>query len=171
MSIHARLSRCANLDGTTLRQVAVLPFRRKPSSEREILVIASRETQSFIIPAGWRPRKLSAWKAAAREAEQKAGLEGRIGHKPIGKYLHWKRLEDHLALVEVTVYPLEVRKCRTDWPEKAGRACRWVSPQEAALLVDEPGLMAILEKFSKRKKNAPKGGRRTALSAIDGIGA
>jgi len=141
--------RCANPDGTPLHQIAALPYRQKPSGEYEILVLTSRETKRFIIPKGWHPKKLSARKAAAREAEEEAGLKGKIGRKSIGTYVYWKRLEDHFALVEVDVYPFEVTKCCEAWQEKDERLCRWVSPQEAVLLVDEPGLMAILQNFPK----------------------
>jgi 8-oxo-dGTP pyrophosphatase MutT (NUDIX family) len=140
------------MDGTPLRQVAALPYRQRPSGEVEVLILTSRETQRFIIPKGWQPKKLSGWKAAAREAEQEAGLEGKIAHKPIGSYLYWKRLEDHFALVEVDVYPLKVTKCRKTWREKSERLCQWLTPQEAALIVDEPGLMAILQRLALESK-------------------
>lgn len=48
------------------------------------------------------------YEAAAIEAEQEAGLIGRIGKEPIGAYTYWKRRADHFDLCRVKVFVLEV---------------------------------------------------------------
>jgi 8-oxo-dGTP pyrophosphatase MutT (NUDIX family) len=129
------------------RQVGALPFRRTPSGQIEVLLITSRETGRFIIPKGWPMKQLIDPDAAAREAYEEAGVIGKIQRKPIGDYLYWKRLERSFELLRVDVYALEVRKQQPDWPEKASRKSGWVSVADAATLVDEPGLVALLGKF------------------------
>jgi 8-oxo-dGTP pyrophosphatase MutT (NUDIX family) len=129
------------------RQVGALPFRRTPSGEIEVLLITSRETGRYIIPKGWPMRRLSDPDAAAREAYEEAGVIGKIQRKPIGDYLYWKRLERSFELLRVDVYALEVRKQQPDWPEKGSRKSGWTSAVDAATLVDEPGLVALLAKF------------------------
>jgi len=130
------------------RQVGALPFRRTPSGEIEVLLITSRETGRFIIPKGWPMKRLSDPDAAAREAYEEAGVIGKIQRRPFGDYLYWKRLARSFELLMVDVYALEVRKQRPDWPEKGSRKSGWVSVADAATLVDEPGLVALLGKFS-----------------------
>ena len=146
-----RLRRRARPNGKPLHQVAALPFRRVPSGDLEVLLVSSRETRRFIIPKGWQPKKLSGWKAARREAREEAGIDGKIARKPFGHYLYWKRLTDHFALIRVAIYPLEVEKAINPWPESSERVSRWLSPADAALLVDEPELIALFQGLSGKK--------------------
>jgi hypothetical protein len=46
--------------------------------------------------------------------------------------------------VAVTVFPMTVRRQLEDWPERLERQSRWVTPGEAAKLVEERGLVDIL---------------------------
>ena len=92
-------------------------------------------------------KRLSDPDAAAREAYEEAGVVGKIQRKPMGDYLYWKRLERTFELLKVEVYPLEVRKQRPDWPEMNSRKSGWLSREDAATLVDEPGLVTLLRKF------------------------
>jgi 8-oxo-dGTP pyrophosphatase MutT (NUDIX family) len=87
-------------------------------------------------------------KAAEREALEEAGIVGRIGKEPVGAYDYWKRGETAFYLCKVTVYPLEVRRQLTKWREKDERDTRWLGVLEAAALIEEPGLRAIIERLS-----------------------
>jgi 8-oxo-dGTP pyrophosphatase MutT (NUDIX family) len=129
------------------RQVAALPFRRTAAGEIEVLLITSRETGRFIIPKGWPVKRLSDPDAAAKEAYEEAGVVGKVQRKPIGDYFYWKRLQRNLEFLKVDVYALEVRDQRTDWPEKSARRSGWQSRKQAAKLVKEPGLVALLKEF------------------------
>jgi len=86
-------------------------------------------------------------KAAAIEAMEEAGVVGTPSKAPIGRYRYWKRLEDSFTLVDVDVYSLEVRETLNDWPERGQREQKWMTCEEAALSVDEPGLASILQAF------------------------
>ncbi|HLH50301.1 MAG TPA: NUDIX hydrolase [Roseiarcus sp.] len=129
------------------RQVAALPFRKTAAGGVEVLLITSRETGRFIIPKGWPMKRLSDADAAAKEAYEEAGVVGKVKRKPIGAYSYWKRLERSFELLKVDVYALEVRKQRPDWPEKGSRRLGWLRPEDAATLVDEPGLVTLIERF------------------------
>lgn len=129
------------------RQVAALPFRKTAGGKTEILLITSRETGRFIIPKGWPMKRLSDADAAAREAYEEAGVVGKVRRKPIGEYRYWKRLERSFELLAVDVYPLEVQQQRADWPEKNARRAGWLPQEDAATLVDEPGLVALIRSF------------------------
>ena len=84
------------------------------------------------------------FEAAALEAEQEAGLYGKVSKKPVGSYHYWKRLTDHFQLVRADVYRLEVEGQHAEWPEKEQRFLHWFTLSDAALLVDEPGLISLL---------------------------
>jgi hypothetical protein len=45
------------------------------------------------------------------------------------------------------VFPLEIREQFDDWHERDERQRVWVTADEAALIVDEPGLAALLKAF------------------------
>ncbi len=138
-------------DGRPLSQVAALPYRVTPVGEIEVLIMTSRETQRVVIPKGWPMKNRKDWKSAEIEARQEAGVVGEVGRKRLGQYLYWKRLDTHFALVKVSVYPLAVRRQLADWPERHERAQVWLPAEDAALLIDEPELGAILLDFSQSR--------------------
>ena len=90
-------------------------------------------------------RKLGPNATAAREAYEEAGIEGTIRPKTsIGNYRYAKSLETGEVPIKVKVFLLRVVRQLEAWPEQAERETRWFSPEEAADLVAEPDLAAIL---------------------------
>ncbi|APG93908.1 8-oxo-dGTP pyrophosphatase MutT and related house-cleaning NTP pyrophosphohydrolase, NUDIX family (plasmid) [Sinorhizobium americanum] len=128
--------------------MAALPFRISESKSIEILLITSRDTGRFIIPKGWRKKGQKKSDSAAREAYEEAGLVGKVTSKPAGSYTYWKRGVGNFERLQVLVYPLEVKKHRASWPEKGERRMAWLTPQDAALLVDEPDLASLIRNFA-----------------------
>ena len=109
------------------------------------MLITSRETRRWVIPKGNPERGLAPHALAAKEAYEEAGLVGRVGAEPVGRYRYAKRRRDGTAVpVEVEVFPLLVEQQLEDWPEKGQRETRWFAPGEAALLVQEGGLAELL---------------------------
>ena len=129
------------------RQVAALAFRVGPDGTREVLIITSRETRRFIIPKGWPMKKKKKPEVAATEAFEEAGVRGIVSRKSIGRYTYWKRLKQTFTLIRVEVFPLEVQEDLAEWPERDQRHFSWLSPKDAAVLVDEPGLAKIIREF------------------------
>jgi 8-oxo-dGTP pyrophosphatase MutT (NUDIX family) len=132
------------------RQVAALPLRRRGRNE-EVCLVTTRETRRWTIPKGWCMKGTKDSEAAAIEAEQEAGLYGRIGKRPLGSYRYWKRLTARFVLVRVAVYRLDVAGSRSSWPEKDQRQVRWMSLEEASQLVEEPGLAALIASAGKER--------------------
>ena len=125
-------------------QIAALPFRLRGSAP-EVLLITSRDTGRWIIPKGWPHDGRGARVVAAREAFEEAGLKGRVRKRAIGTYRYAKRLSPKESLVcRVTVFLMEVKSELDDWPEKAARVRRWLAPADAAALVEEPELGALI---------------------------
>jgi len=88
---------------------------------------------------------------ASREAYEEAGVEGYVSMAPLGRYDYDKKKPGgRLQAVEVEVYPLQVTVQHADWPEQFQREKLWLSPQDAAARVDEPGLKALLAAFRPR---------------------
>lgn len=129
------------------RQVAALPWRRGEDGI-EILLVTSRETRRWVTPKGGRmPGKTDA-EAAAIEALEEAGIEGRVADHPVGTFRYLKVLKRRAPRwCVVAVYPLEVRTEHADWQEKAERERVWVGREEAVRRVDEPDLKALIAAF------------------------
>lgn len=86
---------------------------------------------------------------AAQEAFEEAGLRGTIvGKKPLGNFYYPKRLPHRNILCEVRVYLFRVEQQLEVWPEMSQRETKWFDANEAAELVDESGLAAIIERFA-----------------------
>jgi 8-oxo-dGTP pyrophosphatase MutT (NUDIX family) len=130
-------------------QFAALPWRLDDRGMRQIMLLTSRETQRWVIPKGWPMKGKKLAEVAAQEAFEEAGLLGKIiGKKPLGIFHYPKRLTHRIALCEVRVYLFRVEGQHEMWPEMKQRETRWFDANEAAELVDESGLAAIIERFA-----------------------
>ncbi len=133
--------------GRFLNQIGALPYRRAPGGTMEVLLLTSRGTRRYIIPKGWRMKGKTDQQAAALEAKQEAGVTGQIEPTPVGAYQYWKRLKNAFAPIKVTVYAIEVEAELSDWNERLQRRRAWLTMEQAAGLVDEPGLASLLAAF------------------------
>lgn len=129
-------------------QCAALPWRLDGDGAVEVLLITSRQTRRWVIPKGWRMKGKSQAASAVREAQEEAGVKGKIRKKPIGAYSYEKRLADGaVQTLDVAVFPLEVLTEAAHWPEANERERAWVPLAEAARRVDEPELQALIAAF------------------------
>ncbi|WP_226549122.1 NUDIX hydrolase [Celeribacter naphthalenivorans] len=122
---------------------------RNGKKGKEVLMITSRDSGRWIIPKGWPIRGLDGAGTAAQEAWEEAGVKPVTSKtKPLGLYHYTKKLDNGLpAPVEATVYLIEVDYLEDDFPEKSQRKRSWMSPKQAAALVDEPELRELLLDF------------------------
>jgi len=128
-------------------QVAALPWRRKDDGV-EIMLITSRDTGRWVLPKGWPEAGENLPDAAAREAGEEAGLSGFISRREVGRYFYSKvRASGEEIPCEVLVYPLEVDQVAEKWKEKRQRKRKWVSPVDAARMLNEPGLCKMIAAF------------------------
>lgn len=144
------------------RQVAALPWRLR-GGRLEICLVTTRETRRWTVPKGWPMKGVADRRAAAIEAREEAGLDGKAAAEAIGVYTYWKRGTARFDLVRVVVYPFEVRRVRTEWKERGQREVRWMSAADAAVVVDEPELVSLLADFNARFVTAgerPAGSRK-----------
>ena len=132
------------IERKSVQQVATLPFIETKTSV-DVLLISSRRQKRWIVPKGWPTRGLSFPEAAAREAEEEAGVTGPVHPEPIGSYLYRKRMDAGYDVpCHVFVYPMMVVEHRLDWPERGERTLKWCALGEAARLVDDADLREML---------------------------
>ena len=141
------------------KQVAALPVRIDAAGRTRVLLITSRETQRMIVPKGWPMKGHKDYRAAAIEAQEEAGVIGRVAKKPVGSYTYWKRRADHFDLCRVKVYILAVERQLPVWREKGQRRAAWFLVDDAADLVDDAGLVTILRGLAEvwPRKGTKKG--------------
>jgi 8-oxo-dGTP pyrophosphatase MutT (NUDIX family) len=125
-------------------QVAALPLIVGPDDIAKVLLLTSRDTKRWVIPKGWPMRGRKPHEAAAREALEEGGVSGHFWKRPIGAYSYFKRRERHFDLCHVDVYMMRVEKQHATWAEKGQREAAWFTLEEAAELVEEQGLVALL---------------------------
>jgi len=133
-----------------LVQVAALPVRVGEDGNFQVLLLTSRETKRWVVPKGWTMKGRKPWEAAAQEALEEAGVVGRPRKKPIGSYIYFKRREAHFDVCRVDVYVLAFAKQLKTWREKGQREAKWFGLDEAAELVEEPGLVSLLQKLDAK---------------------
>ncbi len=128
-------------------QVAALPWRTTEVGV-EVMLITSRDTGRWVLPKGWPESSEAFYEAAAREAGEEAGLSGAVARREAGRYYYAKLLSSGEEVAcEVLVFPLEVDRVADKWKEKRQRKRKWVSPSEAARMLNEPDLCRLIAAF------------------------
>ena len=124
---------------------------RAEKGDVQVVLVTSRRTRRWVIPKGWPVDGATPAEAAAREAYEEAGVEGRASDICLGIYSYTKIIEDEEALpCVVAVFPVKVKKVHRDWPERRERKRKWVSVRKAAAMVDTPELRRLLREFDPR---------------------
>ena len=130
-------------EGTTrASQVAALCWQLQDGA-MQVLLISSRDTGRWVIPKGWLIDGLGPTATAAREAWEEAGAKGQVAEVELGAFGYDKLLKTGPVACSVTVFALQVQRLADRFPEHRQRRRKWVGPDEAAKLVQEPGLQAL----------------------------
>jgi 8-oxo-dGTP pyrophosphatase MutT (NUDIX family) len=138
-------------DGEPRRQYAALPWRILGDGV-EILLASSRDTRRWVIPKGWPMKGRKPYMTAAIEAQEEAGLKGKIEKTKIGSFHYQKRLKNGaVILCRVDVFPMQVLRQAKHWPEQGQRVTQWFTYADAAEEVSEVELKALILAFGKGK--------------------
>lgn len=126
-------------------QVAALCYR-ETNAGKDVLLITSRDTGRWIVPKGWPIKGMDGPESALREAWEEAGVkDAEIDPIPVGQYDYVKGLDSGgKTTVSTQVYLTRVENLASDYPEADERTRKWVAPNDAANMVQEPELQAIL---------------------------
>ncbi|MEM1361979.1 MAG: NUDIX hydrolase [Pseudomonadota bacterium] len=117
----------------------------------QVLLITSRRSGRWVIPKGWPMPGETPSDAAATEAWEEAGVEGRVHPLCLGIFSYRKFIDRRQSLpCAVAVFGLRVKRLARRFPEQGQRKRKWVSPKRAAQMVDEPELSQLLERFDPR---------------------
>jgi 8-oxo-dGTP pyrophosphatase MutT (NUDIX family) len=139
MALDAECRNEENSAEETRQQAAALPFRFR-GGKLQFCLVTVRRGKTWTIPKGNIEVEESGSECAVREAFEEAGLEGRVLDTPLSSYLDTKRKRS----LQVTVWLMDVERCRKKWPEKKSRERRWVSPKKAIGLLKRPRLVAVI---------------------------
>ena len=119
----------------------------------EVLLITSLNSKRWILPKGWLIDGLTPAASAAREALEEAGVTGNTAQQPLGTYHYLKERKAGGGVpCSVDVFGLEVTGQMDDWPEKGAREIAWLTLDDAAARVSEPGLRELLGTFRRQPR-------------------
>ena len=134
----------------TADQIAALPVRRDKGGKLRVLMVTSRDRGRWVLPKGWLMDGKKPWQAAKIEALEEAGATGFISDNPVGVYHYDKRLDAGRSIrCRVTVYPMIVDTLKRRWKESKQRKRHWISLKNAAKLVEEKELTALMLELAK----------------------
>jgi len=129
-----------------------LPYRTEGSGAEtalQVLLVTSRGTGRWVLPKGNVGGRNAPHVAAAKEAEEEAGVLGAICPVPLGSYRFRKRVRSGASLMaDVDVFPLALTRELDSWAEQHERERRWFTLVEAAAAVDEPDLRELFRSFA-----------------------
>jgi len=126
------------------RQAAVIPVRRGADGTVQVCLIRRKESgKKWGIPKGYIESGGDWMQAALTEAQEEAGLDGRVLGGLIGTYEYQK---GSLPLT-VAVYVMEVLEERSTWREMHWRERRWHSLEEAGQLLKGHGVWSLYDRI------------------------
>jgi predicted phosphate transport protein (TIGR00153 family) len=113
------------------------------------MLITTRGTKArWVLPKGNQGSAATPHLAAAREAEEEAGVLGAVCPVPLGSYRYRKRQGSGASLmVDVDVFPLAITDELGSWKEQGERERRMFSLEEASSAVDEEDLGILIHSF------------------------
>lgn len=126
---------------------------RQHKGRLQVLLITSRGRGRWIIPKGWPMADTTPADAAAIEAYEEAGVDGRAHPLCLGIYSYTK--ENKLPCV-VALYAVQVNRLLRRFPERNERKRRWFTLKDAARVVEEPELAQLLIHFRPEGLPAPQ---------------
>lgn len=130
------------MDQPRYAQSAVIPFR-ETGARLEILLITSIRRRRWIVPKGIVEPDLTPAASACKEADEEAGVRGRVIGEALGRYEYAK----WGGLCEVEVFAMKVTEEFDTWEEAALRTRCWLPLPEAVARVEEPDLRELLQRL------------------------
>jgi adenylate cyclase len=130
--------------------VGAIPFLMM-NDERHYVLITTRSTGRWIFPKGGPESKKSDKEMALIEAEEEAGVTGKIVGEPVPTW-YWKEYDRY----QISFYPMAVDNLMMKWDEAKMRQRRVCTFNEAKELLTDQALrrsLSIVESSLKGKKS------------------
>jgi 8-oxo-dGTP pyrophosphatase MutT (NUDIX family) len=121
------------------KQSGVIPYRSTPAGV-EVLLVTSSGRKRWVIPKGLVEPFMTPADSAAKEAQEEAGVLGRVVEPAIGSYEYrkWR------GICRVEVFLMQVETELADWDEAHLRKRQWMSASKAIKRVEAPELKQML---------------------------
>ncbi|GJQ62446.1 MAG: NUDIX hydrolase [Melioribacteraceae bacterium] len=126
------------------QQSGVIPYKIE-NNELKVLLITSRKGKKWKIPKGIVEPALSPSDSAAKEAFEEAGILGKVDKAEIGSYKYFKWGGE----ISVSLFAMKVERELDTWEEDF-RHRKWVTPEEAVVLVEETELRRVILRLDRR---------------------
>ena len=131
--------------GETPVQFAALCLRQK-GKRKQVMMVTSRDTGRWVLPKGWMMADKSGPEVAEIEAWEEAGVVGRVNGQAVGSYIAIKdKVAGETLTCRVEVYPVQVDRIKSKFPESEQRTREWMNLDKAAAAVLEEGLSEIFK--------------------------
>jgi phosphohistidine phosphatase len=128
-----------------LKQASAIPYRFR-DGQPEFCLITSVSKGKWGFPKGIIDPGETAEQTAVKEAEEEAGVRGRIVGEPIGQYRYHKWGTTLL----VSVYLMEVTEVDDDWEEAELRTRVWRGAEDTRAAVSRAELLPLLDAALER---------------------
>ena len=115
----------------------VIPYRILGCGKTEVLIISTRR-KNWSLPKGNLIKNIGPKRTALLEAYEEAGIDGTLQTKPILCTLGRRC---------IYLFPMEVTKIFTDWPEASFRKRKWITLRKASKMVHHRAIEKVLLKF------------------------
>ena len=102
-----------------------------------------------MLPKGYAIAGKNGWESAQQEALEEAGVTGRVGSKPLGRYEYDKDSDNTRRAI--TLYPLKVTRELERWPEECERDRMWVKLSDAPKRAGRKGLRRTLSGIESKE--------------------
>lgn len=116
----------------------------------QVLLVTSRNTKRWILPKGWPIGGETPPDAAAQEAWEEAGVEGRVMGNCLGIYSYHKIYDKDRLPCVVAIFPIKVKRLKDSYPEAEQRSRKWFSLKKASNLLTEPELQQMVRDFDPK---------------------
>jgi 8-oxo-dGTP pyrophosphatase MutT (NUDIX family) len=94
------------------------------------MLITTRNKGRWSMPNGGANGNRKPHRTAAIEAYEEAGLVGAVEKRPVGKFKHRKGRGADKQTLQVSVFPMKVRRRERWWPEDSERRSGFLSTQQ-----------------------------------------
>jgi 8-oxo-dGTP pyrophosphatase MutT (NUDIX family) len=129
-------------------QTAALCLRTTATGP-EVLLVQTLRLKQWVIPKGWPIDGLTLAQSAEQEAWEEAGVRGHIWPDPIGSFTYNKIKKSGLPVrCCAQIFRLDVVSVADTYPEATKRTRQWLPLTEAATLVRDAELGALLRQLS-----------------------
>ena len=130
-------------------QHGVLPWRMTRKSGLRILLVSPVDGEDWKIPAGVPVEGRAPFLSAALHAFQEAGIIGEIDTAPLGNHRSGKVDREDSQDRFMRVFAMKVRGTLSHWKRQDQYQRRWFSAHEAAAVVQDAGLAAMIRRFAE----------------------